>query len=581
MARKAKRVFLSSVSHELRSPLHGLLASTELMIDDGHLTPFQDVCTRTISNCGKTLCDVIEHVLSFSDADAIVKSLERVDLLTFVEEVLDATWAGKAKAKAKGPSLEVLVKVNLTHLRHPFLINRGEIGRIIMNLFGNSIKYTSQGYLSVTVTAAAPPFHADGHRKQFVSLIFEDTGKGIEEKFMPNIFTPFMQENDQSEGVGLGMSLVKQIVEKSGGTIEVRSVHGKGTTVEVTLLLEALKVEKLADTNGEFLSLRDLKFSVFLGANKTASDILVASLVETCTSTFAMVRCEPVNADVILLVDPNDLDELRRLKLLAPIVIFALVSQQAEPRQTMFLQVPVGPYKLGRAIKTAIEAVEQTLYQVRRSSIVHLDPISPPTSAPMKQYDPMSLEHFVNQGETIRASPQTDASTPPSEVSSFSFGRPKIDPLQMIRDDTQLSTAFCQKLRICPYCLCVDDNVINVTILAALLKKEGLDFDTACDGRQAVEKFISSERPFDLVFMDINMPVLDGMSATAAIRKHEKEVTKRKSVIVALTGGGELEERDITEAGFDYFFKKPVSMKQLSGFLKKLENQWGVSISDA
>lgn len=552
------------------------------MIDEGYLTPFQDVCTRTISNCGKSLYDVIEHVLSFSDGDAQVKTLERVDLLHFVEEIIDATWAGKAQLKSKGLPLEVVIKVDLTHLRHPFLINRGEVGRIIMNIFGNSIKYTTAGYLSVTVTAADPPFHADGHRKQFVTMVFEDTGKGIDEKFLPNLFTPFMQEDSQCDGVGLGMSLVKQIVENSGGTISVKSECGKGTKVEVRLLLEALKVDTPCDgglsASGEFAALRNLKFAVYKSPHRQISPKLLESLVETCTDTFSMQEAPLEKADVILLINSGELEELRQLDLTASIVIFAPIVRQGDPRQQMFLQVPVGPYKLGRAIRTAIEAMEHSLYQVRRSSIVHLDPISPPTSAPIKQYDPINLEYFVDQ-RASRACSQTEASsTPGSEMSSFSFGRPKIEPLQTIQDETDLSTegsvesSGSSSSR--PYCLCVDDNIINLRILAALLKKEGVEFDTAHDGQQALDKFKATERPFDLVFTDINMPVLDGISAVHQIRQFEVEQNLSRCIVAALTGGGELEGRDITAAGFDQFFKKPVSMKTLSAFLTQLQHRW-------
>lgn len=577
VARKAKKVFLSSINHELRSPLHGLLASAELLVDDGHLTPFQDVCTRTITNCGKTLCDVIEHVLSVSDGDQQPRALEQVDLLDFVEEVLDATWAGKAKLKLKESPLEVLIKVNLTHLRHPFLIDRGELGRIIMNIFGNAIKYTSKGYLSVNVTATDPPFNSGGRRRQVVTMIFEDTGKGIDETFMCNLFTPFMQENGQCDGVGLGMSMVKQLIEKNGGTIDVKSVRGKGTTVTVTLLLVAIKPEKsLAEgqlSKEEFQSLCGLRFAIFQNVGRV-SDVLYNSLIETCESVFGMNQSEIDTAELILLVDPHDLAEFRQRDLSVPIVIFAPEVPEAHPRCTMFLQVPVGPNKLGRAIKTAIEHHEQSMYSVRRSSIVHLDPISPPTSAPLKQFDPMSICSYLDAKEDTRGQSQTTASSPMSELSSFSFGRPRIEPLQTIPDETDLSTISSYSRESRPYCLCVDDNQINIRILAALLRKKGLEFDTAADGQEAVDKFISSPRPFDLTFMDINMPTLDGISATKQIREHEKEMGKPRSIIAALTGGGELDQNNIEELGLDYFFQKPVSIKQLSDFLKAHEHDF-------
>lgn len=547
------------------------------MVDDGHLTPFQDVCTRTISNCGKTLCDVIEHVLSLTDSSSQRKMEQVPNLSTFVEEILDATWAGKAELKSKIDPLEVLVDVNLTHLRHPFNLNRGEIGRIIMNLFGNAIKYTAKGHICVKMRADQPPFHQDGRRLQNVTIIFEDTGKGIESSFMPRIFEPFVQENHMCDGFGLGMSLVKQLVERNSGTIDVQSVAGQGTTVTVTLLLEAVKIIQPAQVNlilQEFESLQNVRFAIFM-KHDAFSELVRESIIATCESTFGMTRSSPEEAQIVLLLDADDLSDLRELNMTTPIVIFAPDTQQSEPhpRHSLSLQIPVGPFKLGRAIKTALSCHEQSMYHVRRSSIVHLDPVSPPTSAPMKEQNPLDMlpdvhaRSELSQSETNNAV-STTGSTPSRELSSFSFGRPKPVPLQTIQSERCVPTVRSATPTNRPYCLCVDDNKINVQILAALLSKEGLNFDTAENGKMAVDKFIESPQRFDAVFMDINMPVMGGLEATRLIREHESAHGWPRTMIIALTGGGELEEVEIGDLGIDQFFKKPVSMKNLSAILR-------------
>ena len=551
------------------------------MIEDGHLTAFQDVCAKTITNCGRTLNDVIEQVLSFSDSERS-PNRDEVFLPTFVEEIVDATWAGRSQLKSKDASIEVLIDVNLTHLRHAFSINRGEIGRIIMNLFGNAIKYTSEGFVSVHLKASEPAFYRDGMRLQYVEFVFADSGKGIDAEFLPRIFAPFAQQDSVCEGFGLGMSLVKQLVENNQGTIRVESEAGNGTQVYVTLLLPAIKapVEPSNGVPAEFQSLANLKFCIYNPDGEIPSTRLEKSMIKTCEESFGMSLSACSEADVVLLINASHLTKFHEQQIIdVPVVVFA-PDVQNDPNYTLHLQIPVGPFKLGRAITTAMTHHEQSLYKARRSSIVHLDPMSPPTSCRIREDNP--LDSCVKQTEHRNGGPSYNSE-------SFSFGRPGPSPLHSTELDlSSLSivhegasdpsqSQVLENVQSKPFCLCVDDNAINLQILTTILSKRHIGCGTATDGKIAVAKFksaLESDRPYDIVFMDLNMPNMNGVDAMRHIRELEHTHHVERCIIVALTGADDLPGQDFrATSGIDHFFKKPVSMKTLSNFLQGYKNE--------
>lgn len=531
---------------------------------------------------------MIEQVLSVSDSDAICKK-DEVYLPTFVEEIVDATWAGRSKSAEKRDKIEVLIDVSLTHLRHTYNINRGEIGRIIMNLFGNAIKYTERGFLKVHLGADQPAFTRDAKRLQYVNLTFSDSGKGIEPEFLPRIFSPFAQQDSICEGFGLGMSLVKQLVENNNGTIRVESEVAVGTQVYVTLLLEAFKapIESGHDRLSEFTSLCGLRFCIYDSQNLESRSLLKSNLTKTCRESLQMLTSDLETAEIVLIINADDLTALSEKHLNVPIVIFAPDVHTAP--STHYLQSPVGPFKLGRALITAIANHEQSLYTARRTSIVHLDPISPPTSCNLRETDPLDSFTFISRSDSDDSARQqtvsTANSTPQSELSAFSFGRPKPTPLQTTDEDdssetfrvecndavSPLTTPTARPITLGPRCLCVDDNNVNLQILASLLSKNKLRFETAIDGEDAMVKYLAAlktDSPFDIVFMDINMPKMNGIEATRLIREKEEENGRSPCTIVALTGGGLEDKANSQEAGIDHYFLKPVSMKVLSHFLE-------------
>ena len=287
---KQKTTFMSSVSHELRSPLHGILGSVGFL-QTTDLDAFQAAMLLSIRTCGNTLLDVIDHVLDVTQMDGFQgqsrSSLQIRDIHTIflssdkrivsnpsfrklstisnlrivTEEVVESVFASLSyqvqqstiddhdavrsdQPDQKGPSAKdsganrkfVLVILELPHdLEAAVDMPAGAWRRILMNLIGNAIKYTSSGHVRIVVSLGDGGTKSD-RRTSRITLTVCDTGIGISQDFLANrIFRAFSQEDSFSSGMGLGLHLVRQLVTSLQGTIRIRSVPGRGTNIKVNL----------------------------------------------------------------------------------------------------------------------------------------------------------------------------------------------------------------------------------------------------------------------------------------------------------------------------------------------------------
>ncbi|KAF2816097.1 uncharacterized protein BDZ99DRAFT_471372 [Mytilinidion resinicola] len=293
----AKTTFIASISHELRSPLHGILGSVEFL-HDTVMDAYQTGLLSSIETCGKTLLDTIDHVLDYAKINKLRKANTRkktgairsrrnsgvdsnniigltvdFDLSVLVEEVVDAVCAGHAFKRAHPrnfhdpdvsqdasgpPSLvvtaatsvpttsasplpqeyagdEVLVVLDVDP-RPSWNVKTqpGALRRVVMNLLGNALKYTNKGHIIVSLKAEAETNPSTIN----VRLRFVDTGKGMSVEYQrTKLFSPFSQEDPFSVGTGLGLSIVRQIINSLGGSITVKSIQFVGTDIDVVLSL--------------------------------------------------------------------------------------------------------------------------------------------------------------------------------------------------------------------------------------------------------------------------------------------------------------------------------------------------------
>lgn len=304
---RARSDALGSLSHELRSPLHGVILGTELL-NDTELSGFQGNTTHMIETCGRTLLDTIDHLLDYSKVNSFERNSRKessthlsgppslrkrtmssqfgkklyanIRLDGVIEEVAQGVFAGfsfqyKSIQQLSSPgsiSTDLTAQKQLDGMQAmeqlsptqntdkgqecfqfglvsvylcidptsnwAFYMQPGAIRRIFMNLFGNSLKYTTSGYIRVSLTQE-PHNARRSTSEKLVQLTVQDTGKGMGQDFMRHrLFKPFSQEDELTPGTGLGLSLVKTMVSQLGGRINVQSQRGVGTTITVRLPLE-------------------------------------------------------------------------------------------------------------------------------------------------------------------------------------------------------------------------------------------------------------------------------------------------------------------------------------------------------
>ncbi|KAF2765576.1 hypothetical protein EJ03DRAFT_338962 [Teratosphaeria nubilosa] len=433
----AKTTFIASMSHELRSPLHGILGATEFLQDTA-ADSYQAGLITSIITCGKTLLDTLNHVLDYSKINKLGRtqmrrnakqnklvniasdsSLESInmtaefDLAVLVEEVVEAVTAGHAFKKtgtvassagtsnASTPAADQQGTVSVLLYISPrdswrVKTQPGAVRRIIMNLLGNALKYTHQGFVSVSMKVQESPCS----NKLSALIQVADTGKGMSEEFQSQrLFVPFSQEDSFQPGTGLGLSIVKQIADSLGASVDVRSEQGVGTEINVHMSLSAAtKPAASAPEVHDIEAAKKLSRGLRLGlldveatsigmrsaARENSTQRLEGTLAHTCQEWFGMKVTKPppdsatARADVLLYTQPpSDEHLVQHYTVTAPgrrpvpIILACLDSEQAVRvshnqartlaslgRIAEVLPQPCGPRKLAKVLERCLHAVE-------------------------------------------------------------------------------------------------------------------------------------------------------------------------------------------------------------------------------
>ncbi|TVY78234.1 Autoinducer 2 sensor kinase/phosphatase LuxQ [Lachnellula suecica] len=277
---KMKSDFISSISHELRSPLHGVLASVEFL-QETSMTEDQEDMVNNIHASGKVLLDTINHVLDFSKVNRKTKNKSRIskfggrrkkkifkqqqpvdndaedaaDMCVLSEEVIESIYAGHSVSKSvldpsskfkrnssiisKDLPLTIITDIGF-HPSWTFDMDPGAWSRILMNLFGNAMKYTKSGFIKVSLGIENETTSRNKKALSTLVLKVKDSGKGISKEFLKHrLYKPFTQEDSLATGAGLGLSIVRHIIQDLGGQIDFSSEQGSGTEATVRIPLTA------------------------------------------------------------------------------------------------------------------------------------------------------------------------------------------------------------------------------------------------------------------------------------------------------------------------------------------------------
>ncbi|KAF4958685.1 hypothetical protein FSARC_10958 [Fusarium sarcochroum] len=669
----AKTTFIASMSHELRSPLHGILGAAEFL-KDAVTDSYEVGLVNSIATCGKTLLDTLNHVLDFSkinnlgsgqkkrgskhtkiislssDSMESLNMTASVDLAVLVEEVVDAVATGhnfkKLPSKQADQGVNAMMAGGTDNLHipgpgseHPVSLlldisprgswmiktQPGALRRIVMNLFGNALKYTSLGYVLVSVRAQ----ETSDDSKVDVLIRVIDTGKGMSEDFQQNrLFVPFSQEDSFQPGTGLGLSIVKQIVDSLGGTLEVKSEQDNGTEIDVRLRFEPAHDEESPKPEEPMTSMIDQlrgRSLVLLEAAETFNSETITqqvrvrneALMDTFTSWFDLktakdIDINPPEADFYLYCEPPSAKTLeKRFEETAtegyrnkktPIIIISLNEEEAAKisraqtkalaRLSDVVEVipqPCGPRKLAQVFSRCLKRVgdvqrddgDGNLVQSAQTDGETTKEQTTPDREDATEEMRSTLHHSKNNN-----SDWAETTTSPLPRSDNEYPRSQEDGHQNNSQEDNQSTQNTQRLGIPPtrkggaHVLLVDDNKINLNLLTTFMKKCGFSYEVAENGEEAVEKFKKStigrakppgpvKKRFNYILMDVSMPVMNGVEATKRIRKLEAEYKVPRTTVFALTGLASADARaDAISAGVDMFLPKPVKFAELKTMIE-------------
>jgi two-component system, sensor histidine kinase and response regulator len=519
-ASRAKSEFLANMSHKIRTPLNGVIGMTDLALET-ELNAEQRECLETVKTSADSLLTVINDILDFSKIEAGKVELDPLDFN--LRDSLEATLKTLA-LQAHGKGLELLCEV-ASAVPPAVRGDPGRLRQILVNLIGNAIKFTSQGEVALGVSAVEM-----GAKECLLKFTVSDTGIGIAPEKQKLIFEPFTQADTsttrQYGGTGLGLTISARLVAMMKGTIWVESELGRGTRFCFTARMgigdpQAVVAEAIPPRE----ILRGVKVLI-VDDNRTNRGILER-----------MLRNWDMKSGSV----EGGKDALAQL---------SFARNAGEPYRLILMDMHM-PGMDG------FELVER----IRQNSELATTTIMMLTSADHRQ-DASRCRELGVQAYLVKPISQSELHEAIARALGAKAQDRNVSPTkQVLSQGVDASPEF---LRV----LLVEDNAVNQRLAARLLEKRGHRVVVAGNGQEALTAL--AKGAFDLVLMDVQMPVMDGLEATAAIRNKEQFSGDHQLVIALTAHAMKGDQLRCLDAGMDGYLSKPIRTQELDAILDSL-----------
>lgn len=511
-ANQAKSDFLARMSHDIRTPMNAIMGMAT--IAKAHVDEHERIldCMEKINGASKLLLSLINEVLDMSKIESGRLILSE-DEFNVGELLQDLVVMMQPEIKNKQQTLNIHVK----NLRHENV--KGDTQRIkqvLMNILSNAIKYTPEnGRITIEIYEKAP--HNGIGNYQFV---FEDNGRGMKPEFLDKIFEPFERASDDEikriQGTGLGMSISHKIIQMMGGDIKVESEYGKGSrfTIDMPLVCQDQKPDDKIEVEGlEVLVVDDDKIA--------------------CLNTSSCLQEIGINSECVY--SGSEAIEKVRQHHLAEKEYFAVIIDLKMPQMNGI----------------------ETTRQIRR--FVGAD-------VPIIILSAYDLEEYEAEAKEVKANGFITKPLYKSKLlqvlRSFLDEGDQPEPIRPFK----LSNVDYSGKRI----LLVEDNELNREIAVEIIGSTGITIDTAINGLDAVHKVAQSEEGFyQIILMDIQMPIMDGYEATRQIRSLQRRDIAHMPIIAMTANAFSEDVTNAIKAGMNYHLAKPIDIGALMGILSK------------